>query len=235
MGEITTWTYELASSQCDPACCDADTLSIPLSYIANTDGTYTIICDAGFNCASGEPYTLVSRTCIGSGITATPTTYVGRGNLGMAWVIGPLSHETTVTVAINLSHFGTKSASNTIVVPASGTTQTYTTYYRSTITHSLTATATAKLTSTFQWQESSDGLTWSDVNGATAITLTIGTWIGDEATSTDAADTSAYSAVPAYDRYYRCIAANLAGSTVSNVLHVTHAGGAGDPIVSTGS
>lgn len=229
MGETTEWFYDLSTSWCDPSCTGKDSLSIPLSYVANTDGTFTIVCNANFRCDNGEAYTLQSMTCTAPGNTVTAATHTGSGNLGASWTVGPLTAKTTFTVAISLSHFGTKSASNTITLPASGSVPTYTTYYTSTITHTLTATATDA--NSKQWQESADGSTWTNINGATGDTLTIGTWAGAEATTEESANTAAYAAIPAYDKYYRCQATNAVGTTASNVLHVVHAGGAGNPTV----
>ncbi len=136
MGETTTWYYELVNGGgCDPddpTCYGSDELIIPLTYTPNSDGTYTITCNPTFSCGHGSTdggFTLTAYACSAPEQTVTlitsPTTTTwgaGSGNRAigeMSWKVGPLSEETTFSVTITLSHFGTKSASNTITLPAS--------------------------------------------------------------------------------------------------------------------
>ncbi|ADN37071.1 hypothetical protein Mpet_2324 [Methanolacinia petrolearia DSM 11571] len=101
-----------------------------------------------------------------------------------------------------------------------------------TVNHSLTATATNA--AGFQWQESPDGNTWTDISGATAATVIIKSWTGAEGEIANGdAYTNAYAAITAYDHYYRCIATNGSKTTISNILHVVHSGGNGSPTVTS--
>lgn len=225
-----TWGYT-----CRCGCTnDNDTLDINLSYVTNSDGTYTLNCDASFICPGDEPITGSNKSCVVmDGMTnasITPTTYGGTSNMGASWIIGTLTEPTLFKVTINVAHFGTKSGYSVITLPKQ---PALITYYRSTISHTLKAT-TSKL-SVYQWQESTTGgITWIDIEGATGPILTIGAWTGDEATSEEDALNYAYAGIPEYDKYFRCRAKTTGElSVISNILHVTHAGGAGDPIVST--
>ncbi|MDD4126565.1 MAG: hypothetical protein PHV39_02620 [Methanomicrobium sp.] len=103
-----------------------------------------------------------------------------------------------------------------------------------TITVKHTLTATASNYASLKWQESADCLTWTDISGATATTVNIVSVTGSEKDITgDEILSTAYAQVPAYDKYIRCLAANTSGNTISNILHVVHAGGSGYPTVTT--
>jgi hypothetical protein len=101
-----------------------------------------------------------------------------------------------------------------------------------TITVNHTVTAAVTNAAGLQWQESADNITWVNISGATGESLNIVSVTGSEADIYGSEIlSSAYAKVPAYNKYLRCIATNTSGNTISNVLHVVHTGGAGDPTV----
>lgn len=102
--------------------------------------------------------------------------------------------------------------------------------YKVTVSHSLSATATNAVS--IQWQESTDGEEWVNINGETSETLSLGTWIDVNGGKTEAeARAKTYAIIPSYGKYYRCIAINGDKTTVSNILHVVHEAGNGTPSV----
>ena len=114
---------------------------------------------------------------------------------------------------------------------------TYTPYYytteelyKVTVSHSLSATATNA--TSIQWQESTDGEEWVNINGETSETLSLGTWLDVNGGKTEAeARAKTYAIIPSYGKYYRCIAINGDKTTVSNILRVVHEAGNGTPSI----
>lgn len=95
------------------------------------------------------------------------------------------------------------------------------------VTHQISTTVTdAK---TLQWQELKSG-TWKDMDGETSETLVLGTWTGDAGADEDTARANANAVIPAYDRQFRCVATNIAGTTTEEI-RVTHEEGNGTPTV----
>ena len=96
------------------------------------------------------------------------------------------------------------------------------------VTHQITSTVV--YAKSLQWQELKSG-TWENIEGETAVILTIGTWTGELADDEETARANTNAIIPAYDRRFRCVATNEVGSTVSAVLHVVHAEGNGTPTI----
>lgn len=95
------------------------------------------------------------------------------------------------------------------------------------VTHQISTTVTdAK---TLQWQELKSG-TWKDMDGETSETLVLGTWTGDTGADEETARANANAVIPAYDRQFRCVATNIAGTTTEEI-RVTHEEGNGTPTV----
>ena len=83
-----------------------------------------------------------------------------------------------------------------------------------------------------QWQESTNGgSTWTDIEDATEETLILGTWTGAVADDEAAAIENAIAAIPAYERYIRCVAKGLVEDTISDVMHIVYEEGHGTPEV----
>ncbi len=182
----------LSQWRCSCGTSGSDEVWLPLSYIAQNDGSYLLTCDA-----RSKSCRIISITCTAGSATVTETAYTGTATNGKSWIISPLTVDTVVTISVTAScdYCGKNSASNTITVPASGTIPVCATYYTSNVTHVLTATVTNAENQ--QWQDSTDGSTWTTIEGATGTILIIGMWTGSEATTEEAAHAAVYAVIPA--------------------------------------
>ena len=99
--------------------------------------------------------------------------------------------------------------------------------YTKTVKHTITADMTPG--ASLQWEESADGVTYTDITGEIYTTLVLAEATGAASTVEATALQNAYDAISSYDKRIKCRASVGVYSAESSPIHITYTSGDADP------